>query len=129
MLEKYKEYAPIVVRYGIGIVFLLIGLDQAFKPESWTSWLPSFASNLPISGETFFFLTGIFNTIVGVLLLIGLFTRIAAFLAALHLVGVMMTIGYNDVFIRDLGLFLMAISVLFFGADKFCLDNRFRRIF
>ena len=128
MLEKYQKYAPIVVRYGIGIVFLLIGLDQAFKPGNWVSWLPSFVPS-SISGETFFFLTGIFNTIVGVLLLIGFLTRLAAFLAALHLVGVLITIGYNEIFIRDLGLFLMAISVLLHGKDEWCLDNRFGRSF
>ncbi len=120
--DKFKEYAPIFVRLGIGIVFLLFGFDQTFNPANWMAWTPSFISFL--SGNVFWLFTGIFNMIVGFLLLIGLLTRLAGLLASLHLIGVIITLGYNDIAIRDFGLLLGAISVLLYGADKWCVDKR-----
>ncbi len=126
MIEKYKEYAPVIVRYGVGIVFFLLGLDQMLTPEKWLAWLPPFVSNLPLTGATFFFMTGIFNTIVGILLLLGIFTRIAAIFASLHLIGVLFSIGYNDIAVRDIGLLLAAFSVFLHGTDKLCLERKFK---
>jgi len=50
--EKYKSYGPILVRYGVGIVFLLFGLDQLFNPGNWLAWLPIQIGNLGISLES-----------------------------------------------------------------------------
>lgn len=126
-LERGKEYAPIFVRYGVGIVFLLFGIDQTFSPESWFSWLPIWTLDLPISQLTFITVLGIFNLIVGVLLIVGFLTRIAALLGSLHLLGVIISLGYNDISIRDFGLFLASLSIIFHGEDKWCLSNRLRR--
>ena len=65
-----------------------------------------------------------FNTIIGAMLLLGMLTRIASTLAALHLIAVIVTIGYNDISIRDFGLLLATISVLLHGSDNWCLDNK-----
>ncbi len=125
--KKYKDYASLLVRVAIGTTFLLIGISQMSKPISWTAWIPSFILSFPITPVLFIIITGTFNIIVGFLLLSGILTRLAALLAALHLAGILATIGYNDIFMRDLGLFLASLSILLRGADNFCLDNKFRR--
>lgn len=124
MKERYKDYAPALVRIGVGIVFFLFGISQITRPQTWLAWLPNFVGNLPFTQITFLILTGIFNLIVGVLLIIGIFTKIAALLSSLHLIGVIISLGYNDISIRDFGLLLAALSIFFNGPDKFCIQKK-----
>ena len=46
MNERYKEYAPTIARYGVGIVFFIFGIWQLFQPEAWFAWIPSFVTNM-----------------------------------------------------------------------------------
>lgn len=125
VLDNYKDYAPVFVRLGVGVVFFLFGIDQLIRPEAWFAWLPSWVTW--VGPEKFFLMNGIFDLVVGILLLVGLLTRIAAFFAVLHLIGVILVLGYNDVAIRDFGLLLGALSVFLYGADKLCLDKKIWR--
>jgi uncharacterized membrane protein YphA (DoxX/SURF4 family) len=127
-LDKYKDYAPVLVRYGVGIVFFLFGVDQILNPGNWSAWMPAWIGNLGVELDTIVVSLGIFNLAVGVLLLLGLFTRLAALLAGLHLIGVIYTLGWNDITIRDIGLLLASIAVLIYGRDKLCLDRKMRRV-
>ncbi len=122
VLEKYKKYAPAVVRYGVGIVFLLFGIDQLFKPQKWIAFTPTFAQSLYVNVNTFWLINGMFDAIIGILLIIGLFTKIVAFFASVHLIGVIVILGYNDIAIRDFGLLLASIAVFLNGTDLWCLD-------
>ncbi len=117
--DSYRKYAPISVRLGIGSVFLLLGIDQFMNPAAWVAWMPSWISW--VSPEQFFFLNGIFNSIIGLLLVVGFFTRIAALFAMLHLIGVLVSLGYNDIAIRDFGLLLATLSVFLYGKDSWCI--------
>ncbi len=117
--DRYRKYAPILVRLGIGSVFLLLGIDQLMNPEAWVAWMPSWISWT--TPEQFFFMNGIFNSIIGFSLIIGFLTRIAALFAVLHLVGVLASLGYNDIAIRDFGLLLAALSVFLRGRDSWCI--------
>jgi uncharacterized membrane protein YphA (DoxX/SURF4 family) len=126
-MNKYKEYAPILVRVAMSLVFLWFGLNQVFDSASWVGWLPQWAYSIPISPATLIILNGTFEVIFGTFLLLGLFTRISALLLTLHLLGITISIGYNDVGIRDLGLTLATFSVFMYGMDQFCLDNKRKR--
>ena len=121
-LKNLKKYSPITVRYGIGLVFLLLGIDQLTRPEAWLAYFPEFLSNFAFEEASFFFFNGIFDTAVGALLLIGFFTRTIAFLAVLHMIGVISVVRYNDIGIRDFGILLGTFSVLLHGKDGWCLD-------
>ncbi|MBI2451892.1 DoxX family membrane protein [Candidatus Pacearchaeota archaeon] len=123
-LEEAERYAPAVVRYGVGIVFFLLGVSQITGPEGWIAWFPSWITSFGFSIPTFIFLNGIFDSLVGLLLIIGLLTRIISLLAVLHLVGVISVLGYNDIAIRDFGLLLAALSVFLHDPDKLCLDSK-----
>ena len=67
---------------------------------------------------------GIVDATIGLLLLVGFYTRIAAFIAALHLLGIAISLGYNDIAIRDIGLAIMAASLVFSGAGPLSFDSR-----
>ncbi|MBI2029510.1 DoxX family protein, partial [Candidatus Gottesmanbacteria bacterium] len=84
-----------------------------------------FMHNIPVpSVHVVLMGNGIFEAAAGILLLIGLFTRVVAFIAALHLLVIAFSLGYNDIAIRDIGLAIMAFSLVFSGAGPLSIDNR-----
>ena len=123
MLEKYSRYSPIAIRYSVGIVFFLIGIDQLLKPDLWASYFPDWITTFS-SISTFVTLNGIFDAAIGAFLLLGLLTRLVSAIAVLHLLGVIYTLGYNDIAIRDLGILIAAIAVFMHGPDEWSLDRK-----
>ena len=121
---KYKEYSPLVLRIGIGIVFLWFGLTNIFNPQTLIGYLPKFVQTLPIEPLSILLITGIFEVVFAIFLIIGLFTRLSSLLLFLHLVIVIIGIGYNDVAVRDFGLALATLAIFLHGPAKWCLDNR-----
>ena len=124
-LFENKDYSVFIVRIGLALVLLWFGIDEILNPEDWFGYVPSYiSSNLPFSLDFFISLNGIFEIIIGVFLLIGLYTRIIAFIAALHLLSITIAVGYNEIGVRDFGLTMMAISLIFSGAGVLSLDNK-----
>ena len=111
----------------MSIVFIWFGLTNLFNPNYLLSYLPQFAFFLSIQPTTIMLINGIFETIFGSLLLIGLFTRISSFLLAIHLLIIAISLGYNDIAIRDLGLAIATFAIFLHGKDKWCLDNRLKK--
>lgn len=125
-LKNLRNYSPALARYGVGIVFFIFGISQLLSPENWIRWLPSFILNTNISPLNLIYINGIFDLIVGLLLLTGFFVRIVAFLGSLHLLGIIISLGYNDIAIRDLGLLIVLISVFLHGPDKLSLQTKLK---
>ena len=126
-IEKYKEYSPLVLRIGIGMVFLWFGLTNIFNPQSLVGYLPKIVYALPIEPLTLLFVNGIFEVIFGLLLLVGLFQRLVSFILFLHILIIMFGLGYNDIAVRDFGLALATFVIFLNGPDKFCLDKKLRK--
>jgi uncharacterized membrane protein YphA (DoxX/SURF4 family) len=123
-LDKYKKYAPLVVRIGVSLVFLWFGLNQIFQSNFFLGYLPTFAMNLPIEPTLLIIGNGIFETIFGLMLLAGLYTRISSLVLAIHLFGITVSLGYNEIAVRDFGLTLATLSVFFHGVDEWCYDRK-----
>ncbi len=122
-LEKIKDYAPVVNRIGLSLVFLWFGFNQLFNPDYFIGYLPEFLFDLDFA-KYFVIANGIFEIIFGSLLISGYFTRIAAILLGLHLLGITFHLGYGETAVRDFGLALSTISIAIGGADKWCLETR-----
>jgi len=123
-----KNYSTVIIRISLALVLLWFGIDEIINPENWFGYIPSWVSdNLPFSLDFLISLNGIFEIFIGLLLLIGLYTRIIAFIAALHLLSITIAIGYNEIGIRDFGLTLMAVSLIFSGAGVLSLDNKIKK--
>ena len=121
-LDDYKQYAPSIVRIGISLVFLWFGLNQIFDTASWIYWIsPNVANLLPFEPTTIIMASGIFEVTFGTLLILGVFTRIAALLLTIHLVIIAINLGYGDIMIRDLGLAIVTFSIFLHGPDNWCL--------
>lgn len=121
---KFKEYAPIILRIGVSMVFIWFGFTNVFNPNSLLGYLPEFIFSLKINPTTILLANGIFELIFGFFLLIGLFTRFSAFLLSLHLFLIAVGLGYNDLAVRDIGLTIATFVVFLNGMDRLCLDSK-----
>ncbi len=90
-------------------VFLWFGIDKIIHPSYWiNAWTAQHvggflaALRLPISQLVY--LGAIFEILVGLSLLTGVFIRFFSLLAIMFLIGMIFWSGWNDAAIRDLGL-------------------------
>jgi uncharacterized membrane protein YphA (DoxX/SURF4 family) len=125
-MEKTRTIAPVILRIGLALVFLWFGWQQLSDTALWTGLIPPFYTDLSgLSAVTFVLINGWFEIIFGILLLLGIFTRVTAFLLALHMLHITFTVGYNGVGVRDFGLAMGIISVFLQGPDRWCLEKIF----
>ncbi len=135
-----KEYGFLILRLGLSFLFLWFGITQLVSPESFYGYVPPwmyqhhltmmgpfhvpFVHQMVSNPSPFVIMNGIFETILGICLLLGLFTRLAAFLLAVHLFFIALSLGYNDVAVRDLALFFATVSLVIMGPDRFSLERK-----
>jgi uncharacterized membrane protein YphA (DoxX/SURF4 family) len=125
-MKIYEEYAPIVLRISISLVFIWFGFSQIFNPNLLTGYLPAFAYSLGIKPLTLIFLNGIFESFFGLMLLIGFKTRLSSFLLGVHLFVITMSLGFNEIGVRDFGLTASTFAIFLNGADKWSLDGKLK---
>lgn len=95
----------LILRAGLGITFIWIGILVLRDPVSWGSYIRPWAANLlPIPIESFMSTTGIFDIATGALFFIPHTAFIAGILGTLHLTGVIAVSGINEGTVRDIGL-------------------------
>ncbi|MBI4143838.1 DoxX family membrane protein [Candidatus Woesearchaeota archaeon] len=105
-----------LLRLALAIVFAWFSVNQFVSPEIWTSYIPSFIGKYaPLS--LLVYVNAVFELVLAVFLLIGKYTRVFAVLAALHLFSIAVSVGYNDIGVRDFGLFLSAVALAFSEND------------
>lgn len=124
MIQKNQNAAFLILRLGLAAVFIWFGASQLLSPSQWTSFLPSWVAAVQFPVVTFVLLNGLFEIIAGVLLALGAWTRIAAFILAVHLVGIAFSIGYNSVAVRDIGLALATLALAVGGAGSYSIDEK-----
>lgn len=101
-----------ILRVGLAITFLWIGVLIFQDLEGWGTYLQPWAAELlPIPIQTVMIGTAIFNITVGIFLLIDYFTWVAAFLAAFHLALVLTVSGIDAITVRDIGLLAAALAL------------------
>lgn len=124
-LKDRGQYSIPIIRIGIALVLLWFGIDELLRPDVWMGYIPPWLAPLIlVSIRSFVLFNGSMEIIIGLFLLIGLYTRMFAVLATLHLLSIVAAVGYNDIAIRDLGLAAMALSLVFSGAGKWSVDGR-----
>lgn len=102
-----------IIRIGLGITFLWIGVLIIRDPQAWGGYLQPWAAGLlPIPLTQAMIATAITDIVIGILLLTDIFTWIAALLAALHLLSVLIGSGITDITVRDVGLFSATLAIL-----------------
>jgi len=139
---KNKEYSVTIIRIGLALVLIWFGVSQLVQPDYFLGYLPSWAfppadtmqgmhfrmmGIVPVEAVTLIALNGMLDLSLGILLLVGFYTRIAALAAALHIFSISLSLGYNDVAVRDYGLALAALSLAFSGAGRLSFDERSKK--
>ena len=107
-----KSYAYNILRVGLAITFLWIGILILKDPLAWGGYLAPWAANLlPIPLEQAMIGTAVLDIVIGIFLLIDVWTWLAALVGAIHLVIVLTISGINAITVRDIGLLAGVIAL------------------
>src|SRR3989344_5218754 len=104
-----SRYSYLALRLGLAAVFLWFGIDKMFHPSYWlNAWVPqgiqSLIKGFSLTGLQFIYINGIFEILVGLSLVTGVFTKIFSMLAIIFLILVLAFNGISEVTVRDFGL-------------------------
>ena len=114
-----NQQALHILRVGLGITFLWIGVLIFRDPQFWGGFLQPWAVDLlPVPVESAMIGTAILDFLVGLLLLVDVLTWLAALIATLHLTVVLITAGIDVVTVRDIGLLAGALALLWAKLPK-----------
>lgn len=103
-----------ILRVGLALTFLWIGVLIIMDPVMWGGYISSWAARLmPFSVETMMLSTGVLDIMVGTLLALGVVIPLAACIGALHIAVVLLVSGITDITVRDIGLLaaLLALAI------------------
>jgi uncharacterized membrane protein YphA (DoxX/SURF4 family) len=102
-----------ILRVGLAITFLWIGVLIFKNPESWGGYLQPWAAGLlPIPLEQAMIGTAILDIVIGAFLLIDFLPWLAALVGAIHLIIVLAVSGITDITVRDIGLLVAALALI-----------------
>jgi len=115
----FSSMAPFLLRLALGGIFLGYGLKELFQPKYLTA-----GTGLSTGLAR---LVGAWESLLGALLVIGLFTQIVALLAGLELIGYLLIRIKNKVQMpipidHLLVMLTIAISLLLLGPGLFAFD-------
>jgi uncharacterized membrane protein YphA (DoxX/SURF4 family) len=101
-----------ILRVGIGITFVWVGVLILRSPDVWASFIAPWARDiLLISPKSAIIATAIFDIVVGLAFLVDFWVLGAAVFASLHLIAVLAVSGIDETTVRDIGLLAGTIAL------------------
>jgi uncharacterized membrane protein YkgB len=101
-----------ILRVGIAITFLWIGVLIFQNPEAWGSYLaPWLVKMLPVSVKMVMLSTAVLDVVLGFFLLINSHVWLAGLVGSIHLILVLISSGINEGTVRDIGLLAGMIAL------------------
>lgn len=133
MTYETSDWSVALLRFGLGIVFLVHGIGKLFGVGPAAADLAGFAgmlSGMNVPAATFFaYVVAIVEGLGGLLVLLGLFTRYASALIAVDMLTATVLVHLPNGFAVSNGgyefvlvLFLMATSLVLSGAGALSLE-------
>jgi hypothetical protein len=109
---KYGRYGLpyLILRAGLGLTFIYIGVDILRHPDLWIGYVPN-ETMFGLSRDSLLRFGGFFDLIIGALLMTKTAPKIGGSLAVLHLMGIFTLNGIDSVLARNIGLLGAAIAV------------------
>lgn len=102
-----------ILRIGLAVTFLWIGVFIFKNPEAWGGYLQPWAEGLlPIPLAQAMFGTAILDIAIGIFLFINFLPWITALVGAVHLTVILIVSGITDITARDIGLLAGALAVM-----------------
>ncbi|HIH52213.1 hypothetical protein J4412_00645 [Candidatus Pacearchaeota archaeon] len=117
-----KEIPKIFLRFGIGIVFLTFGIWQLINPTSWIGYVPGYVYGLGISILLIIILNGIFDLLIGISLISGIYLRFFSVFGIIRLLLIVFSLGWNEITVRDIGFIIVLIAIYLNEKDEFCFN-------
>jgi uncharacterized membrane protein YphA (DoxX/SURF4 family) len=112
------------LRVGLAITFLWVGVLILKNPEAWGGFLEPWAAGLlPVPLAQAMVGTAILDIVIGALLLVDIFTWLAALVGALHLIIVLTVSGITDITVRDIGLLVGALALMIDALPQWVLSR------
>lgn len=103
-----------ILKIGLAVTFLWIGVMILQNPEAWGGYLKPWALELlPVPLNEAMIGTGIADIVIAILLLTKRLAWLAALAATIHLIIVLVTSGINEGTVRDIGLIAAAAAIFF----------------
>ena len=117
-----------ILRVGLAITFLWIGVLIFKQPEAWGGYLMPWAAGLlPIPIEQAMMGTAVLDIVIGVLLLFDYFVWLAAIAGTIHLIIVLAVSGITDITVRDIGILTATVALMAESLPKNFI-NKFKKV-
>lgn len=108
-----KSTSHHILRVGIAITFLWIGVLILKEPEMWVGYIQPWAMKLlPVSAIQMMIGTAFLDVAIGVFLLIDWFVWLAALAGAIHLIIVLAVSGITDITVRDIAILAGTLALM-----------------
>lgn len=112
-MKALHDYALFALRVTMGLLFGYFGVLAVLDPARQQAlWVASWIQQLPVVGSVeFIFAWGVFQLLLALALILGLYLRFAGLAAAAALLGIVFSVGLNDIAYRDVVLATAAVVV------------------
>jgi len=102
-----------ILRIGLAVTFLWIGVLILRNPEAWGGYMRPWAAGLlPIPIAQAMTGTAVLDIIIGIFLLINFLPRLTAIVGAIHLAIILIVSGITDITVRDIGLLAGMLALM-----------------
>lgn len=120
-----ENFPKIFLRIVMALIFLYFGFLQIFNTSAWAGFVPSFATKFFFSANNIVIFNGTVEIILGIFLIMGLYTRFSAFVLSIHLFFIAISMGITPLAVRDIGLSISTFIIFLNGTDSYCIDRKF----
>lgn len=121
-----QNLSTLVLRIGIASVYLWFGIQQFLHVDEWTGYLPEWTNKITfLTQSQFIYVNATMEIILVTFLLIGFFTRISAFILAIHLAIITYEMGFTAVGVRDFGLTMATLAIALAPVSTHSIDAKY----
>lgn len=119
-----KKISFHILRIGLAITFLWIGILIFKNPEAWGGYLQPWAAGLlPIPIAQAMIGTAILDMAIGTFLLFNFLPWLAALVGAIHIIIVLTVSGITDITARDIGLLAGTTALMIDSLPQWVLNK------
>jgi len=127
--QKYQKSAPVFLRIGLALLFVLFGLQKLLHPSQTTAEIQLLTNFELVDSAALNFYLGLLELLVAASFLLGFKVRLFALISFLMIAIFFLSflskygVSLNPDLYRDVGLAGASIALFLLGAGPLSLDN------
>ena len=128
-LDKSKNWASFLLRWGLAVVFILFGYQKLSIPEQTRAEIQLLLDIGLGSASAINFYLGLIEIMIAISFVLGIFIKKTSLLASLMLLGFFSSflwkygLSIDPTLYRDLGLLAGSLALWFLGSGDWSLDE------